>query len=179
MILSMKHRKILFTILLMSCMLSACRTQQESVREIVRTDTVTIIKDSIQIRERIVPIEVPVPVIHIERVVPEDTTSVIDNGIFTSTASVHDGLLFHTLRTNPDAKISGSVQVADTTKTHDSSVFASADSVSTKTVIKEVNVLTSSQTFFIGLGKGSLFALILLILMFLIRFYLKKRGLLK
>lgn len=170
--------KILFVILL-SCLLNACRTQQESVKEIYRTDTVTVTKDSIIIRERQVKVEVPVPQIEIERVVPQDTTSVINNGLCTSIAKLADGMLYHSLKTNPDATVSGSVQVADTTQTHGSSVSVSADSQKQETIIKEVNVLTTMQSFFIVIGKCACGLAILLILFFLGRFYLKKRGLLK
>jgi hypothetical protein len=178
----MKNRSHLYVVvatLLMSCALSACRTQQQSLTETFRTDTVTIVKDSVIIKEKIVPVEVPVPVVEIERVVPEDTTSVINTGLYTSTASVKDGLLFHTLKTNPDAKISANVQVADTTHIQDSSVSVTNDHEKIVEKIKEVNVLTASQNFFVVVGKGACAVVLGAILFIFCRFYLKKRGVLK
>ena len=116
------NTKIILLSLLMSCFITSCRTQQQTVIEKEVHDTVTVTKDSIVIHERIVNVEVQVPEIHIERVVPEDTVSVIDNGLFTSTARLEDGFLHHSLVTNKGAKIPASVQVADTTHTQGSSV---------------------------------------------------------
>ena len=157
----MKTKIILFS-LLMSCFLTACRTQQQTVIEKDVHDTVTVTKDSIVIHERIVNVEVPVPEIQIERVVPEDTVSVIDNGLFTSTARLEDGFLYHSLVTNKGAKIPASVP-----------------SDKQKEIIKEVNVLTTTQSFFITVGKVASGLVLLAILIFFGRFYLKKRGLLK
>lgn len=175
---SMKTKIILLS-LLMSCFLTACRTQQQTVIEKEVHDTVTVTKDSIVIHERIVNVEVPVPEIQIERVVPEDTVSVIDNGLFTSTARLEDGFLHHSLVTNKGAKIPASVQVADTTHTHGSSVSVTNTSDKQKEIIKEVNVLTTTQSFFITVGKVASGLVLLAILIFFGRFYIKKRGLLK
>lgn len=178
MIASMKTKIILLS-LLMSCFLTSCRTQQHTVIEKEVHDTVTVTKDSIVIHERIVNVEVPVPVIQIERVVPEDTVSVIDNGLFTSTARLEYGLLHHSLVTNKGAKIPASVQVSDTTHTQVSSVSVTNTSDKQKEIIKEVNVLTTTQSFFITVGKVASGLVLLAILIFFGRFYLKKRGLLK
>lgn len=174
----MKTKIILFSLLL-SCLLSACRTQQQTVIERTLHDTVTVTKDSIVIHERIVNVEVPVPEIQIERVVPEDTVSVIDNGFYISTACLENGFLFHSLKTKANAKFPASVQVADTTHTQGSSVSVTNTSESQKETVKEVNVLTTTQSFFITVGKIACGLVLLAILIFFGRFYLKKRGLLK
>ena len=175
----MAHR-IIFLSLFVSCLLMmSCRTQQQTVIEKTQHDTVTVTKDSAVLHERIVNVEVPVPEIQIERVVPEDTISVIDNGIFISTARLEDGFLYHSLKTKANAKLSGSVQVADTTHTQGSSVSITNTSDKQKEVIKEVNVLTTTQSFFITIGKIASGVIIATILIFFGRFYLKKRGLLK
>ena len=147
------NTKIIILSLLTSCFITSCRTQQQTVIEKEVHDTVTVTKDSIVIHERIVNVEVQVPEIQIERVVPEDTVSVIDNGLFTSTARLEDGFLHHSLVTNKGAKIPASVQVADTTHTQGSSVSVKNTSDKQKEIIKEVNVLTTTQSFFITVGK--------------------------
>jgi flagellar biosynthesis/type III secretory pathway M-ring protein FliF/YscJ len=104
---------------------------------------------------------------------------VIDNGLVTSTARLEDGFLHHSLVTNKGAKIPASVQVADTTHTQGSSVSVTNTSDKQKEIIKEVNVLTTTQSFFITVGKVASGLVLLAILIFFGRFYLKKRGLLK
>ena len=93
--------------------------------------------DSVIVRERLVKVEVPVPVVKIERVVPKDTASTLTDGIYTSKALVKDGLLFHSLFTAPDAKVSGKVQVADTTKVSNKRKVITITKRITKTIYKE------------------------------------------
>ena len=93
--------------------------------------------DSVIVRERLVKVEVPVPVFKIERVVPKDTASTLTDGIYTSKAWVKDGLLFHSLFTAPDAKVSGKVQVADTTKVSNKRKVITITKRITKTIYKE------------------------------------------
>lgn len=93
--------------------------------------------DSVIVRERLVKVEVPVPVVKIERVVPKDTASTLTDGIYTSKAWVKDGLLFHSLFTAPDAKVSGKVQVADTTKVSNKRKVITITKRITKTIYKE------------------------------------------
>ena len=93
--------------------------------------------DSVIVRERLVKVEVPVPVVKIERVVPKDTASTLTDGIYTSKAFVKDGLLFHSLFTAPDAKVSGKVQVADTTKVSNKRTVITITKRITKTIYKE------------------------------------------
>lgn len=93
--------------------------------------------DSVIVRERLVKVEVPVPVVKIERVVPKDTASTLTDGIYTSKALVNDGLLFHSLFTAPDAKVSGKVQVADTTKVSNKRKVITITKRITKTIYKE------------------------------------------
>lgn len=93
--------------------------------------------DSVIVRERLVKVEVPVPVVKIERVVPKDTASTLTDGIYTSKACVKDGLLFHSLFTAPDAKVSGKVQVEDTTKVSNKRKVITITKRITKTIYKD------------------------------------------
>lgn len=171
---------ILFVLGILLTVASSCGSSRHFHTEATHIqDTVFVTKDSIVIQERIVEVEVPVPVTDIERVVPADTASVIDNGLFTSTASVQDGMLHHTLRSNPRATVTGSAAVRDTTKTSDKYLNIYVNDQEQRTDTVYTNVLTVPQKVFVCVGKGTLGILFAAILIFLGRFYLKKRGLLK
>lgn len=129
---------LLLLALLLACV--GCATHKV-VEPTIQDTTDTIAQheqhDSVIVRERLVKVEVPVPVVKIERVVPKDTASTLTDGIYTSKAWVKDGLLFHSLFTAPDAKVSGKVQVADTTKVSNKRKVITITKRITKTIYKE------------------------------------------
>ena len=148
-----------------ACMLLAsCRTQKVAT-EVRTTDTVTIVKDSIIIRNREVKVNVPVPVVQLRDVVPEDTTSILMSDIYKSKAWLKNGKLYHTLETLPNATITGSTTLSDTTKT---STKEKAINNNSQKIIK-VNELTSLQKFFCKSGIILWFLFIVLLIVYLTR----------
>lgn len=148
-----------------ACMLLAsCRTQKVAT-EVRTTDTVTIVKDSIIIRNREVKVNVPVPVVQLRDVVPEDTTSILMSDIYKSKAWLKNGKLYHTLETLPNATITGSTTLSDTTKT---STKEKAINNNSQKIIK-VNELTSLQKFFYKSGIILWFLFIVLLIVYLTR----------
>lgn len=148
-----------------ACMLLAsCRTQKVAT-EVRTTDTVTIVKDSIIIRNREVKVNVPVPIVQLRDVVPEDTTSILMSDIYKSKAWLKNGKLYHTLETLPNATITGSTTLSDTTKT---STKEKAINNNSQKIIK-VNELTSLQKFFYKSGIILWFLLIVLLIVYLTR----------
>lgn len=148
-----------------ACMLLAsCRTQKVAT-EVRTTDTVTIVKDSIIIRNREVKVNVPVPVVQLKDVVPEDTTSILMSDIYKSKAWLKNGKLYHTLETLPNATITGSTTLSDTTKTSSKEKVINNNS---QKIIK-VNELTSLQKFFYKSGIILWFLFIVLLIVYLTR----------
>lgn len=148
-----------------ACMLLAsCRTQKVAT-EVRTTDTVTIVKDSIIIRNREVKVNVPVPIVQLRDVVPEDTTSILMSDIYKSKAWLKNGKLYHTLETLPNATITGSTTLSDTTKT---STKEKAINNNSQKIIK-VNELTSLQKFFYKSGIILWFLFIVLLIVYLTR----------
>ena len=129
---------LLLLALLLACV--GCATHKV-VEPTIQDTTDTIAQheqhDSVIVRERLVKVAVPVPVVKIERVVPTDTASTLTDGIYTSKAWVKDGLLFHSLFTAPDANVSGKVQVADTTKVSNKRKVITITKRITKAICKE------------------------------------------
>ena len=129
---------LLLLALLLACV--GCATHKV-VEPTIQDTTDTIAQheqhDSVIVRERLVKVEVPVPVVKIERVVPKDTASTLTDGIYTSKACVKDGLLFHSLFTASDAKVSGKVQVEDTTKVSNKRKVITITKRITKTIYKD------------------------------------------
>lgn len=148
-----------------ACMLLAsCRTQKVAT-EVRTTDTVTIVKDSIIIRNREVKVNVPVPIVQLRDVVPEDTASILMSDIYKSKAWLKNGKLYHTLETLPNATITGSTTLSDTTKT---STKEKAINNNSQKIIK-VNELTSLQKFFYKSGIILWFLFIVLLIVYLTR----------
>lgn len=151
-----------------ACMLLAsCRTQKVAT-EVRTTDTVTIVKDSIIIRNREVKVNVPVPVVQLKDVVPEDTTSILMSDIYKSKAWLKNGKLYHTLETLPNATITGSTTLSDTTKTSTKEKVINNNS---QKIIK-VNELTSLQKFFY---KSGIILWLLFITLFIVYLTRKKK----
>lgn len=151
-----------------ACMLLvSCRTQKVAT-EVRTTDTVTIVKDSIIIRNREVKVNVPVPIVQLRDVVPEDTTSILMSDIYKSKAWLKNGKLYHTLETLPNATITGSTTLSDTTKTSTKEKVINNNS---QKIIK-VNELTSLQKFFY---KSGIILWLLFITLFIVYLTRKKK----
>ncbi len=82
--------------------------------ENVSRDTLRIVShDTVKITERLVPVSLPLPEYYKQQVT-RDTSSVLENGLYRSVASLHDGMLTHTLENLPGAAIEGMAAVHDT-----------------------------------------------------------------
>lgn len=82
--------------------------------ESVSTDTLRIVShDSVKVTKRLAPVSIVLPQYHGERAT-RDSTSVLENGLYRSTASLHGGMLTHTLESLPGAKVEGLATVHDT-----------------------------------------------------------------
>ena len=89
--------------------------------ENVSRDTLRIVShDTVKITGRLVPVSLPLPEFYKQQVT-HDTSSVLENGLYRSMASFHDGMLTHTLESLPGAVIEGKAAVHDTIRitTHD------------------------------------------------------------
>ena len=89
--------------------------------ENVSRDTFRIVShDTMKITGRLVPVSLPLPEYYKQQVT-RDTSSVLENGLYRSVASLHDGMLIHTFENLPGAAIEGMAVVHDTIRitTHD------------------------------------------------------------
>jgi hypothetical protein len=107
---------VLVALLIM--LLSGCRTTRTVTETVIRTDTVTVKRDSIIIHERIDTVEIALPQSSqvIEIPIEHDTVSVLTDRYYTSTAAVFGGRLRHSLMSNPGATLTGAATVHDTIK---------------------------------------------------------------
>ena len=82
--------------------------------ENVSRDTLRIVsRDTVKITERLVPVSLRLPEYYKQQVT-RDTSSVLENGLYRSVASLHDGMLTHKLENLPGAAIEGKSAVHDT-----------------------------------------------------------------
>ena len=89
--------------------------------ENVSRDTFRIVShDTVKITGRLVTVSLPLPEYYKQQVT-RDTSSVLENGLYRSVASLHNGMLIHTLENLPGAAIEGMAVVHDTIRitTHD------------------------------------------------------------
>jgi len=136
----------------------------------------TITKDTtiVQIRERIIhdTAYVEIPVI-IERNVTKDDSSHLENRFAVSDAWIQDGLLHHSLLTKPQTiDVPVDIPVSDTTTTHEH--FEQTDSSGTQYVEVEKK-LTAWQRFRMNVGGYTLFALLLLVGIWIFKKYYLRR----
>lgn len=117
-----------------------CRTTRTVTETVIRTDTVTVKRDSIIIHERIDTVEIALPQSSqvIEIPIEHDTVSVLTDRYYTSVAAVFDGRLRHSLRSNPGATLTGAATVHDTVKVYVDSTMI--NNHSNHSEIKEVPV---------------------------------------
>lgn len=131
---------VVLALLIMSISFSSCRTTRIITETVTKTDTVTVKRDSIIIRDRIdtVEIELPQSVMYVEIPAEHDTVSILSDKYYTSTAEVLDGRLRHALRSNPGATLTGAALVHDTVKVFVDSTMI--NNQSNHSEIKEVPV---------------------------------------
>ena len=125
-------------------------------------------KDSVrvEIRERVVRDSVFVEIEKQTESVARDSTSHLENDYASSDASIIDGILYHSLFSKPQK-----IYVPYTVTVRDTIMMES----SVRTEIKEVNVLTKWQKFWIETGKICLVSLVLLIVFFVLKTFIFKR----
>lgn len=149
---------VTLALLLISISLSGCRIQRTAVNTATLTDTVTILKDSLIVRDRIVPIEVQLPgsTQYVEVNISHDTTSVLEDGLYRSTATVRGGKLMHSLATKKGASLKAQAHVQDTLRTSHHDTASSTSRTVYKTKIEEVNKLHWWQKLLMYVGAMAL-----------------------
>ena len=106
----MKTLKALLTVTLTAVIFSACSHTVYVPVESVNTDTLHVVShDTIKVTERLTPVSLVLPEYYQERVT-KDSVSILENSLYRSTASLHDGVLTHI----PGAKVDGLTTVHDT-----------------------------------------------------------------
>lgn len=125
-------------------------------------------KDSVrvEIRERVVRDSVFVEIEKQTESVVRDSTSHLENDYASSDASIVNGILYHSLFSKPQK-----IYVPYTVTVRDTIMMES----SVKTEIKEVNVLTKWQKFWIETGKICSVVLVVLIVFLVLRTFVLKR----
>lgn len=131
------NTKLLLGIML-AAILMGCSRKVFLPIETVRTDTLVVeTHDTLKVTQRPVTVNVPLPETHLERTT-RDTTSTLENTLYRSTASLRDGMLYHTLETLPEATVTGQATLADTTRTTGTKQMKRSNAAQKKTVIVEV-----------------------------------------
>lgn len=111
----MKTLKALLVVTLTAVIFSACSHTVYVPVESVSTDTLHIIShDTIKVTERLTPVSLVLPEYHQATQVTKDSVSILENSLYRSTASLHDGVLTHILENIPGAKVDGLTTVHDT-----------------------------------------------------------------
>lgn len=117
----MKTAKLFLWLILTALACIGCSRKVYVPVENVSRDTFRIVShDTMKITGRLVPVSLPLPEYYKQQVT-RDTSSVLENGLYRSVASLHDGMLIHTFENLPGAAIEGMAVVHDTIRitTHD------------------------------------------------------------
>ena len=110
----MKTLKALLVVTLTAVLFSACTHKVYVPVESISTDTLHLVShDTVRVTERLAPVSLVLPEYHQERVT-KDSVSVLENSLYRSKASLHNGILTHILENIPGAKIDGLTTVHDT-----------------------------------------------------------------
>ena len=133
---------------------SSCKSQKVVTETIHHTDTLKVRHDSIIIQDRYVPVEIPVPASSqiVDLLLDHDSTSVLEDDLYRSTARVSGGRLQHTLQSKPEAKLAAPVIVHDTVKIMQDSIKTNNQDTQHDVQIKEVNKLLWWQKILMVLG---------------------------
>lgn len=149
---------IILLLLVISFLLPSCGAHKTAIDTVTVTRHDTVRVDSVIVRDRVVPIEVQLPgsTQYVEVNISHDTTSVLEDGLYRSTATVSGGRLLHSLATKKGASLTAKAHVQDTLRT--SRRNTNTDKLRTvyKTEIKEVNRLYRWQKFLMGVGAIAL-----------------------
>lgn len=117
----MKIAKFFLWLILTALACAGCSRKVYVPVENVSHDTLRVVShDTVKITEHLVPVSLLLPEYYKQQVT-RDTSSVLENGLYRSVASLHDGMLTHTLESLPGAVIEGKAAVHDTIRitTHD------------------------------------------------------------
>lgn len=117
----MKTAKLFLCLILTTLACAGCSRKVYVPVENVSRDTLRVVShDTVKITGHLVPVSLPLPEYYKQQVT-RDTSSVLENGLYRSVASLHDGMLIHTLENLPGAAIEGKAAVHDTIRitTHD------------------------------------------------------------
>ena len=133
---------------------SSCKSQKVVTETIHHTDTLKVRHDSIIIQDRYVPVEIPIPASSqiVDLLLDHDSTSVLEDDLYRSTARVSGGRLQHTLRSKPEAKIAAPVIVHDTVKIMQDSIKTNNQDTQHDVEIREVNKLHWWQQLLMWMG---------------------------
>lgn len=147
---------------------SGCTTTKYvPIKESHNVNTVTEHHDSVMVNERIVYVNVPLPVVKYVNIT-KDTTSTLQDGLYKSNASIRNGILTHTLETLPGAKLNTKVNVQDTTKTHDKSISKTTlDSIPTPYPVYKTKYIDKPMSWWgkmvMKIGYAGLIAILIII----------------
>lgn len=143
---------IVACVLIMYC--CGCKSQKVVTELVHVTDTLKIRHDSIIIQDRYVPVEIPVPASSqvVDLLLDNDSTSVLEDDLYRSTARVSGGRLQHTLTSKPDAKVTAPVIVHDTVKIMQDTIRTNNTDNKHDTEIKEVNKIYWWQSLLMWTG---------------------------
>ena len=133
---------------------SSCKSQKVVTETIHHTDTLKVRHDSIIIQDRYVPVEIPVPASSqiVDLLLDHDSTSVLEDDLYRSTARVSGGRLQHTLQSKPEAKVTAPVIVHDTVKIMQDTIRTNNTDNKHDTEIKEVNKIYWWQSLLMWTG---------------------------
>ena len=110
----MKTLKALLVVTLTTVIFSACSHTVYVPVESISTDTLHLVShDTVKVTERLAPVSLVLPEYHQERVT-KDSVSILENSLYRSKASLHNGILTHILENIPGAKVDGLITVHDT-----------------------------------------------------------------
>lgn len=117
---------LLIVVLAIACSFCSCKTKSIALNDVVNDTLIVSTHDTIKVHDRVVDVQVPLPIVKLQNAT-KDSTSILTNGYCTSIAKLRNGILYHSLLTLPGAKVSGQVNVKDTTITHYSDKQHSVD----------------------------------------------------
>ena len=168
----MKTFKVLLAVILTAVIFSACSHTVYVPVESVSTDTLHVVShDTIRVTEHLAPVSLALPEYYQERAT-KDSVSVLENALYRSTASLHNGILTHILESLPGAKVEGLTAVHDTIRItiHDKDHKQYKEKLKIIYKEKELSRIEkrAMETGFIAFG-----VLVVLALYFVIRWKLK------
>lgn len=108
---------LLIVVLSIACSFCSCKTKSIVLHDVVNDTLIVSTHDTVKVHDRVVDVQVPLPIVELQNAT-KDSTSILVDGRYKSIAKLRNGILFHSLFTLPGAKVSGQVNVKDTTTVH-------------------------------------------------------------